>query len=136
MPIPNPSSGQNPRAKSSKKSPERNKRQCHNTSFRVKQGAMAPPFLASHRALQLGLDTEAVHFDQRRVYRLPLEATTVYQNERRHPLGYTRGMIMVRRGRQMPWPKRMSFGHLRNGTEEDFMRRGVRILLGKMVVHL
>ncbi|UPJ77064.1 hypothetical protein [Bradyrhizobium sp. 187] len=51
---------------------------------------MAASLLVSHRALKLGLVTEVVHFDQTRICRLLLEATTVEQAECRHPLGDTR----------------------------------------------
>lgn len=36
----------------------------------------------------------------------------------------------------MPWPRPNVLRALRNGPEEDFRRRGVRILLEKMVLHL
>ncbi|MGY3407042.1 hypothetical protein ACVWZV_003155 [Bradyrhizobium sp. GM5.1] len=51
---------------------------------------MAASLLVSHRALKLGLDTEVVQFDQTRICRLLLDATTVEQTECRHPLGDTR----------------------------------------------
>lgn len=69
---------------------------------------MAASLLVSHRALKLGLDTEVVQFDQTRICRLLLDATTVEQTECRHPLGDTRDDYWF--GEEDRCRGRMSFG--------------------------
>jgi hypothetical protein len=87
--------------------------------------------------LPLGLDAEAMHFDQRSGFsRPPFEPSARNQIKRREPFGHARGMVVVRRREADSVAETDIPGALRHRREKHLGGGRVRILLQEVVLDL